>query len=492
MISRFVRCSTASLAAVVATTAYCAAAHADEPVTASEPRLMSETAEITSVVDAFDRDDPFDLHITAGFQQVWKRADIHRETSLNQPGLATGGFVPATENVAAYSQSQSLLNLGLDIGLFRDFALLARLPLVLSDARELNDLAGSSKNPQRLQDPSGQQLFTVPFKSPTRSGVDYFALGANWAILNQQRDRSKPTWVLGVEGRFAVGAPLHSCNASGVNVGASDGSVRTCPDPVNSSAPSRDPGISRALHAIIGKTIISRRVGYVEPYTGFEVLAEFSANNTSDYGATNGLTGSLVNHPPLVGSYTLGIEVIPWEHREQFQRLIADFRATATYNSPGREYSELFDALGSSQASSLRNPNPGGYASSPTDATKSVSDPSAPPVYFRGITDQQAFGSFAAQASMTWQAGEYVKFNLGGSYRVSQSHIVTAADACNPDVSKQLATSGPCRVGDPTFGQTVTGVPNPNHRDVIDTPGRRFSVDNTAIMSLWVQGSVMF
>ena len=165
MTSRFSR--SLIVAALVATfgVSWTSVAAADEPVAASEPRLMSETAEITSVVDAFDRDDPFDLHITAGFQQMWKHADIHRETQLSQFGLSTGGFVPTTENVGLYSQSQSILNLGLDIGLFRDFAIVARLPVILSDSREITDLSGSSNNPQRLQDPSGGQLFSVPFKS---------------------------------------------------------------------------------------------------------------------------------------------------------------------------------------------------------------------------------------------------------------------------------------------------------------------------------------
>src|SRR5579859_2259997 len=47
----------------------CAAspATADEPVGAREPHLMSETAEVTSVVDAFDGDDPFDLNLVLGF-----------------------------------------------------------------------------------------------------------------------------------------------------------------------------------------------------------------------------------------------------------------------------------------------------------------------------------------------------------------------------------------------------------------------------------------
>src|SRR4249920_2635268 len=84
---------------------------ADEPIAASEPRLLDETAEVTSVVDAFDRENPFDLHISAGFIQRWKRADIHRETELAQPGLTTGGFVANTENVARYMQDMSILDI---------------------------------------------------------------------------------------------------------------------------------------------------------------------------------------------------------------------------------------------------------------------------------------------------------------------------------------------------------------------------------------------
>jgi hypothetical protein len=36
------------------------------------------------------------------------------------------------------------------------------------------------------------------------------------------------------------------------------------------------------------------------------------------------------------------------------------------------------------------------------------------------------------------------------------------------------------------------GVPNPDHRDAIDLPGHRFSVDETAIVDLYVMGVVMF
>jgi hypothetical protein len=468
-------------------------ARADEPVAASEPRLMSETGEITSVVDAFDKDDPFDLNLTVGFRQQWKHANIRRETGLFQPGLSTGGFVARTENVASFSQSISTLEMGADVGIFRDLALIVRLPIILSDARDLGDLEGSQANPQRLQDPSGGQLFTVPFKSPSRSGIDWFSVGLNYAIMNQQRDFTKPTWVVGLEGRFAIGARLHACSDSPIlqTEAGKTGSVK-CPDPAHPLVDRSDPGISRGMNAIVAHTVFSRRYGYVEPYSGFRFLAEFPQSN-SDFGATNDLKGALVNHPPLQGTFLMGLEVIPWEHREQFQRIIGDLRFSGTYVSPGREYTELFDALGSSPAQSLRAPNPGAYRYGP-DGHTSVADPSAAPVFFTGITDQQAYGSFRASGEVTWQAGEYIKFSTGLGLTYNQSHAITSADSCNPDFKSDPATAGPCKLGStgPGAQQQITGIPNPNHRDVIDLPGRRFSVDDTTIVDLWIRGVVMF
>ncbi len=454
---------------------------ADEPIAASEPRLLDETAEVTSVVDAFDRDNPFDLHITAGFIQRWKRADIHRETELNQPGLSTGGFVANTENVARYMQDLSILDIRADVGLFHDLALVFRLPIILSDARSLGDLDGSTKNPQRLQDPTGAALFPVPFQSPTRSGIDYFAVGLDWAVLNQQRNSTKPTWVIGAEGRFGIGDPLHACNAtSGTNV---------CPNPADHSQTNRSPGVSRAMYGLDVKTVISKRFGYVEPYTGFEALFEFPRSD-SDFGTAvnpQDIKGALVSTPPIIGTFTLGMEWIPWERREAFQRLVFDLRLQGTYNSPGRDYSELFDALGSSNAPTLTQPNAGAYTAGTTPGS-SVVDKTVPPVYFTGITDQAAYGAFSVAGSVTWQAGEYVKFAVGGGVRFNESHVITAADPCNPSFTPNSGTAGPCR----TTGGTLTGIPDPNYRAIIDTPGRRFSVDNTVIGHFNVSATVMF
>lgn len=458
-------------------------ARADEPIAAKEPRLLRETGENTTVIDAFDKDDIFDANLLATFRQSWKSANIRRESSIAQPGLAGGAFTAQNENIASYSQSLSVLEVGADIGIFHDFALSLRLPLVLADSRELTDLDGSSRNPQRLQDPNGDSLFSVPFKSPTRSGVDQLNVGLNLAIFNQQRDESKPTWVIGAEARFALGERLHACN---------DNAQIKCPDPTNPFGQSRDPGVSRGMNTVVFSSVTSRRIGYIEPYTGLNMLIDLPQGN-SDFGATNDLHGSLLNHPPIVGKFMVGLEVYPYEVHEEFKRIVLDFKLKAGYHSPGRDYSELFDALGSSQARTLRNPNPGGYKAG-ADGFTSVSDPAQGKVYFTGITDQQAFGEIGGSAGVTWQIGQYTKFTAGLGLTHLQSHLITSADACNPDFKTSgTGASGPCRTGAATAGGgSSTGIPNPNHRPVIDLPGRRFSVDDTTIVDLWLSGVVMF
>ena len=362
------------------------------------------------------------------------------------------------------------------MGLYKDLALILRVPLILSWSQSLGDLDGSAAVASSLlADPLGGQIFTVPFTSPTRSGVDYISAGLDWAIYNQQRDPTKPTWLIGIEGRLSVGAPLHACNAN---------APIECPDPSDYTNPAknRQPGISPAYDTIIGRTVWSRRFGYVEPYTGFSVQAQFPQSR-GDFGAYNA-PNDLERMPPLLGSFMLGMEVVPYEHREQYQRLSADFRFKGTYQSPGRDYSELFDALGSTTAPSLRIPNPAAYMGAPGGT--SVAKTGAESVYFTGITEEQAYGSFTLSASATWQAGQYIKFTAGSAFTYAQPHLVTAADTCTPN-NTDVNLAGPC-----ASKQGVLGSPNPDHHDLIDLPGHRFSIDDTTIVDLWVMGVVMF
>jgi hypothetical protein len=210
------------------------------------------------------------------------------------------------------------------------------------------------------------------------AGAKYLALGFDFAFMNQMRDRTKPTWMAGFEARFGVGEPMHACNAnpapgqlscanfSDVNRNGTAGDANGVEEG-NFARGDRPAGVTRGTTGLELHSFISRRIKYIEPYAGFRALFEFQ-NQSSDFGQTD-LQGSLVNHPPLEGWMILGLQIIPWENREAFQRFAIDVRATGSYRSEGREYSELFDALGSSRAETLRRPNASNWGANLDPAT---------------------------------------------------------------------------------------------------------------------------
>lgn len=480
---------------------------------------MREPAEFTNVVDAFDEDDVFDAEFSLGYQHTWKNATIRRETHSAQPQLSSGGYTANNLEVADYSESTSRLNLQLDLGIYHDIALILRAPVILSNDRELTATGSSGANQNtNLQGIPGERLFSLPFTSPTRSGFEYFAVGVDFGILNQWRDETKPTWVFGLEGRFNVSEPMHACNAN-----PPPGQVK-CADPsdinrnnvtgdVNTTVPGlpgqpdqpyalegtfaggRKAGVSRGTTALEIHTYLSKRVKYIEPYGGLAALFEFQ-NGNSDYGAAD-LKGSLVNHPPLQGSMVFGAEIIPWEVLDRYQKLAVDVRFTGTYRSEGRDYSELFDALGSSDAASLRYPTYAEYIPNPNPAgPPSIVDTGSQKVYMNGITDVQAYGTYTLSTGVTMQAAKYIKFNAGGGLTWVQGHVITFDQPCNPDFNSSLGDAGPCQQNSTTAPGTTstsaTGIPNPNYRAVLDTPGRRFWVADSTAFDAWINAIVMF
>ncbi len=516
-----------SLAACVLASAYTTDARADEPIKPTEPSLLAEPGEVVDVVDAFDtkNNDPFDLNLSLGFHQSWESGKIRRESYLGPDGLESNqnvGFTHNIENVASYKHSISTLNMRADVGLYKDLGLFFRLPLILADDRSLDDLEGSQKPVNapfgRASDSAtGDPLFRLPFNSPTRSGIDYIAIGLRWSVFNQHRDPTKPTWTWEVEGRFGVGEPLHACNAKPEAVPANVNTIaktnkstyEQCPglnsDPTNQpifsegrwnrnpALAGRSPGISRGTNAIRAGTIISTRYRYVEPYGGFWFMAEWQKSGT-DIGNYGDVEGIITNRPPIRGGITGGLMIHPWENREAFQRFTIDLRFDATYVSQGRDYTPLFDALGSSNASSLVAPNPAEYRQQGVDPVTgspvSVGNYKKP-IAFTGVTDVEAHGVFGGKMGFNIQAAQFIRFGLGFGLAHIQSHLVSASDACNPDFTPGSAgQAGRCRSGG--TGTTVTGTPNPNHRPVIDLPGRRFRVTEAFIWDAWVSGTIMF
>src|SRR6266536_1841817 len=161
-------------------------AWADEPYKLGEPRVLSEPGEVTQVVDAFDGEDVFDLHLTVGYQYSWKNAHIRRETTIanaQNPQASTGLFTASNMNVAKYEENTSRLNTRIDIGVYHDIGVYLRMPIILSNDRKLTDLDGSAavQNIVLMGGPADSgTLFSLPVDSPQRSGIEYLAIGADF------------------------------------------------------------------------------------------------------------------------------------------------------------------------------------------------------------------------------------------------------------------------------------------------------------------------
>ena len=508
---------------------------AAEPILPSEPSVLRDTAvDLLDVPDAFDAGDHFDFNLRLAFDHSSRSAPIRRESNVSQSGLTTGGYVSDTMDVSTYYQSTQRLIPEIQVGLFRDLALSVRLPIILADSRRLEARGDAANQPLAtagLINPDGttEQLFSPDFEAPTRSGIEYLAVGLDWGLMNQFRNPGRPNWVIGVEGRFNVSEPMHACNAQ-----PKEGQVKCAHDadinrngvadplgneygdlagePEGNFSGAQKPGVSRGTTGLEAHAYVSRRIKYIEPYTGVSALFEFQGKNTA-YGPFN-LEGSLVNHPPIRGTVIAGLTVIPWEQPEKYRRISIDFRARGTYVSEGRDYSELFDALGSSDARSLRNPNFTSYTANPgltnpgddpdlireIAQSPSVVDTSSNRVHFTGLTDVQQHGDYKFSIQFSWLASRYVRFDLGGAWRVIQGHIITFDQACNPNVTQQVVRSGPCKVDDTTAEEAANGqvawkaggLPNPHHRKVINDPGQRFSVDTSHGIRTWLRANVLF
>lgn len=419
---------------------------AAEPRSVSEPDVLREPGQFTDVADGLDREGQFDLRVTLSYQQEVERAKLLREQRL--PAESFGAIV--ARPIASIVESVSRLELGAEIGLYRDVALRVRLPVILAHTQDTEGRLPDTEQSRALWGGPNAPLFSLPFRSPIRGGAEYLALGADVGVFNQFRDPGYPTIVVGGEVRLSITEPMRACQ-EGQNCW--DPSVQNrLPSPTakmsqtTTEQPESQPGRTRAAGIGRGTTGLeahmraSQRFQWLEPYVGFAALLE-TPNDNSEF--------SEHESPPWHGTLDFGVEGVPWEVAEHFQRLSLDLRLTGVYTSRGQDYSELFDALGSSTAASYRQ------------ALPSV-DPASTEAYVTGLTQVEAHGKYRVSLQTHWRVGRYVRFDVGGALTATQKHVLT------------LGGSGQ------------------RYRQETDVPGQRFLVDTSRNFSGWVRSTVLF
>ena len=437
-----------------------ATAHADDDD--GPLRLMNEPTSFTDVIDAADEGDPFDLNVRVGFRRSVTTATLSRETAASAGSTVAGRLA-----IADYEHARNELDLGIELGVFRDVMLYFAMPIVLRDSRKLSLPSGTSTEGlaainTALSDPyqnsdgvviTDEQLFTMPFTSPDRSGIDEIHVGAAFDVMNQARRPHLPTWMMKFEFQLGVGPLIKAC-AEGDS----------------------DCGVSEGIHRFVFETRLSRRWRMLEPYGGIGFLFAWTGSAADRFSPEGDLAGYSHTRPPMEGWFTVGTSVVPWEQRARWQRFSIDVQLSGRYISESRDYTPLFDALGSSTHPQLTTPIPEGVDPTRTAALRQVG--------FTGVTDVQAHVGFGGQLAIELQAARYVRFRFGGSLERRTKHLLTYTDQCNPNVEVEE--------DDPRIGGCDSGIINPMHRYTLDAPGRRFFVDGTTTYDIFVQAQAQF
>jgi hypothetical protein len=303
-------------------------------------------AELTRILSSFEDDKPFRMSIEVGYQRTQEKSQLVRETHQN-------GQVVDMPEVNFLGTDQRLV-IDARIGLWRDLEFHFLLPYIFAQNRSWRYAGGTSDANSTVFNnclqPNGdllaancpttglgsRPLFT-PSSDSYRGGLGNLTFGIAYALFNQARDDTKPTWIVGLDYTAPTAAML---------------------DPTVPTDPQNRGNIGDKVHRFKLYTALSRRIGRVEPY--FQLHYTLPLRGSGWYSNCDHplptILGRYENcgvavwtreetgiHPAHVGGAIVGSEFVLDESPRQHRKYAVDLRALATYVSPGRYYNEMSD-----------------------------------------------------------------------------------------------------------------------------------------------------
>ncbi len=424
------------------------------------PAPRAHGAEITNVIDAFDGEKIWDGILGLRFVRTQRSALLVREwlcqaddnvdvNTGRNPLCPDGNQIVDTRQLKS-TESINVLNIDFRSGIYEDFEFYMTVPIVFgwSSKVEYDDgVSGSNSLVDTVLRPS---LFTVPHESASRAGIGDLTLGLKLAPFHETRDELHPSWVLGIEYR----APTGSARAAG------------------------ESNVGSGIHRLTFHTAISRRiVPWFDPY--FSLHGAVVIPSQSGPFLHEVETQTLI-HPGHSLGLVMGAEFHPWgEPGDESKYVSVNLAFRADFTFEGREFTDLFDPLGSSDCHPSTNCGRTSYTrldpkTREHDGTFRRTD---------GVTDVEQYGRFGFNAGLTYQVMKHVRVNLAVNWWHTTSHFITFADA-----GKNL--DGVNNVERSNTGTPPVNEYNPFYNESYDDFGRRFrvDVDNTMEVVLGVEG----
>ncbi len=389
----------------------------------------SFAADVTRVLDAADTNDPFDADIQVDWMYHFIGGSIYREKVV-------GGSL-TNNKIASIKGRLDQLNITTRFGLYHDLELYLVFPIIIGSTVDLSTgNAGSTITANTKNNPNAT-LFTLPNNSPTRSGFGDMSIGLKFGPLSQARDPLHPSWMIGIQYTIPTGKIKRTNNAA----------------------------VGLGLHQVKIETAISRRIAFFEPYFGLWGLFRFPSANSlfKNYGETQnyGTPGARIG-------LMLGAEFYPWrtkapkDHEGRYFALDLGFKTTYTFR--GRDYTMLFDALGSAPQ------NLGTMYERQNPKYNPDANPRAKYINEQGVTDVAPYGTYSAYIGFDVQPIEYFRIGFRFTFVHTSDHFLTYAD-----LGKDINNSGHIEYGKPGDANNPNEY-NPVYNSALDEPGHRFKI----------------
>jgi len=438
----------------------------------------------SDVASGFDEGDALDLHLTIDYRLDIRRSAIRREMA-GRPGTLPTDPEPVGADLVFAGQRHTVIP-RLELGLFRDLSVAVALPYVLADDRDLEldqrdtpcvfgpggtcvDRASSSTLADGIlpadgfDGRNGGAGFAADdpmvFRAPTRHGLDQVHVGLVFAPMNQRRDDTKPTWKLGIEGRFAIGKVARITRAD------LDGST----------------GVGRGLHEVKLWTSMSRRLGWAEPAFEAWWMAPFATTSDSLF-ASPGF-GARNTAASQEAGVRFGFDAYAVDQGDEGARLSLGLGGRVISHFEGRSYTEMWEVF------SLAGESTGtGPLVLDADPTASGMQPLDHP----GITNIENYLELGAKLHGRIEVGQRLRVTALVELGTETEHVITATDAGIDLPTCQSATSGDCESADNDLVSPGTVEVNPLHVPRIDLVGHRYHTDSVLTFVVGAQLQLLF
>jgi hypothetical protein len=313
-------------------------------------------AELTRIASSFEDKHPFGMFIDGAFVRTQHRGKIVREWHQRERNSGSVDVEDVSE--LRYLMIDQRLNLDLHLGLWKDFEFHYGLPVVFQQNRSWTFAAGTDESNSTIINnciqPNGditdpgcaatsvgrRPMFEVGGASDSfRGGLGDMTFGLAYAFFNQQKDDTKPMWIIGVDYTAPTSAVI---------------------DPTLPTSAEARGAIGDKLHKYKFYNSISKRVGIADPY--FQVWYTLSYWGPGWYSNCDHPNPVTMGHPENCGvgpwsrretgikpahkgGLVMGSEFNAYDEPSKHQKVALDLRGVATYNSEGRYYNEMSDLL---------------------------------------------------------------------------------------------------------------------------------------------------